>query len=140
MVQSVLQASSPPRLTPCKELPEEAQDIYFAVPVQDLSGLVALSRNSAQMCMCGRFACGRGARSGARACVPSTTMTTSEIEERNTPPSMAAAAHIAYRPGWMLRPGSHCMASRPKAAPKELPTCRACRQRPLLSMHVCMHA
>ena len=31
--------------------------------------------------------------------VPSTTMTTRLMEDRKTPPSMAAAAHMAYRPG-----------------------------------------
>jgi hypothetical protein len=50
-------------------------------------------------------------------------MTTTESDARKTPPSMAAAAHIAYTPGWMCQlSGSHFISSRPHVAPKEPPT------------------
>lgn len=62
-------------------------------------------------------------RSGDLACVPSTTMTTRLIDDRKTPPSMAAAAHMAYRPGWMFQSGNHCISIIPMPAPKDDPTC-----------------
>lgn len=50
-------------------------------------------------------------------------MTTRLMEDLNTPPNMAAAAHMAYTPGWMFQLGSHFISSRPMLAPKEEPTC-----------------
>ena len=54
----------------------------------------------------------------------STKMTTRLMEALKTPPSMAAAAHMAYRPGWIFHSGSHRISSSPQVAPKEPPTCR----------------
>ena len=54
----------------------------------------------------------------------STNMTTRLIEALKTPPSMAAAAHMAYRPGWICQEGSHRISSSPQVAPNEPPTCR----------------
>ena len=53
----------------------------------------------------------------------STKMTTRLMEALKTPPSMAAAAHMAYRPGWICQEGSHRISSSPQVAPNEPPTC-----------------
>ena len=58
----------------------------------------------------------------AGTCVPSTSRTTREMEALKTPPSMAAAAHMAYTPGWMFHLGSHCISSTPHVPPKDPPT------------------
>ena len=46
------------------------------------------------------------------------------MEERNTPPSTAAEAHMAYTPGWMSQEGRALISSSPHTPPKEPPTCQ----------------
>ena len=53
----------------------------------------------------------------------STKMTTRLMDALKTPPSMAAAAHMAYSPGWICQVGSHLISSSPHVAPKAPPTC-----------------
>jgi hypothetical protein len=49
-------------------------------------------------------------------------MTTSEIEERNTPPSMAVAPMSAYTPGWMSHAsGSASRNMSPRQPPPQAP-------------------
>ncbi len=52
----------------------------------------------------------------------STKMTTRLMDALNTPPSIAAAAHMAYRPGWICHVGSHLISSSPHVAPNDPPT------------------
>ena len=49
-------------------------------------------------------------------------MTTSEMLERKTAPSMAVAHTMAYTPGWIsMLGGTTSSSSRPSRAPKALP-------------------
>ena len=72
----------------------------------------------------------------------STKMTTRLMDALKTPPSMAAAAHMAYRPGWICQVGSHLISSSPQTAPKDPPTCAqmtqsaARKSRNLLPRHI----
>lgn len=58
------------------------------------------------------------------------TMTTREMEERNTPPSTAVAPMSEYIPGWMCQEGSHCTRHVPTSPPKEEPSMMEGMNRP----------
>ena len=51
------------------------------------------------------------------------------MDALKTPPNMAVAAHMAYKPGCMFQEGSHVISSRPQVPPKDPPTwhCTSCQ-------------
>ena len=54
--------------------------------------------------------------------VPSTMMTTSDMDDRNTPPSIAVAPMSAYSPGWISQDsGRSSRKQSPRAPPPQAP-------------------